>query len=108
MCLVRNVHRWNLGHGSGCGRVYARVEWIKSSRLLPSAHCISTLFGGNDKSKLRGEKQRKGTYFAVWVLSDRRRRIGLFLTMHGALVSVKSKKEEKRAYLLVSNDVRVM
>ena len=38
---------------------------MKSSRLPPSAHCISTLFGGDDVNKLKGGKGRKGTYCSV-------------------------------------------
>ena len=39
---------------------------MKSSRLPPSAHCISTLFGGDNVIKLRGGKGRKkGMYCSV-------------------------------------------
>ena len=84
---------------------------MKSSRLPPSAHCISTLFGGDKVIKLRGGKGKKRGRTAVSVLLDRKRRIELFLTMRGwrgAFGSVYSKRQEKRAYVLVCNDVRVM
>jgi len=80
---------------------------MKSSRLPPSAHCISTLLGGDNVSNLRRGKGRKGTCCSVGTFGPKEENWAV--SSHAWLVwRVRFIREEKRAYLLVCNDVGVM